>query len=296
MNPAVAVVIPVYGGAWCIERAVASCRAQSHAPVEIHVVDDCSPDDAGVVVRRLMESDDRIRHHVLPRNAGHLTALRHGLRRCTSDWVALLDADDELVPDSIERRLDAAIDYHRRTGEWPGLVYGDLYRNEVGADHVCRFKSLQGRDFGFLCRELSLCQTSTILLGRGALSHFPDSANPYNTDDEIVLAIGRHHPLLHAGGPVAVAHDHPSPARMTNSAWRRYRGLRQLVRDHQHDIVRHHGSARLFLWRLRVLRAFVEWQNEWAERRSHRLYGRVARAAHGRLTAYLQSRFEQMYF
>ena len=62
----------------------------------------------------------------------------------------------------------------------------------------------------------------------------------------------------------------------------------------------------------RVLRTFLELQNEWAEgwgRTSTaswipkgmrllvvRLYGGLVRAAHVRLTCYLRSRFEQLYF
>jgi hypothetical protein len=86
------------------------------------------------------------------------------------------------------------------------------------------------------------------------------------------LAVGKHFPLVHAGTPVAVVHAHASPTRMTNSLLLKCRGIRQLVQNHRVDIVREHGRRHLFLWRLRIVRAFLEWQNE------------------------LESRFEQMYF
>lgn len=308
----VAVIIPAYNMAWCLERAIASCRVQTYPPTEIIVVDDGSLDHTSEIVGSVETRDQRVRCLRLDPNVGHLSALRHGLRSSTSDWAVLLDADDELTKNSIECRLRAAERYHQKTGEWPQLVYGDLHRNGTGPGTITRFKSLEGRAFGFLSRELSLCQTCTIMLGREAIRRLPDVTNPYNTDDELVLAVGKHFPVAHAGEPVAIAYDHASPTRMSNSALRRLRGIAWLVWNHGGEIVREHGSGRLFLWWLRVLRAFVEWQIEWAERSSGthtgagmresilwwpvRLYGKLARSVHDRVTSYLKLRFEQMYF
>lgn len=310
-EPSVSVVIPTYDMAHCIERAIASCSAQTCRPTSIIVVDDASADGTRHMVETLARTDARIRYVRLLRNGGHLSALRHGLRLSTTDWTILLDADDELTPDSIERRLQAAEGYHARTGEWPQLVYGDIYRNGTAPELRTRYKPLDGRAFAFLARELSLCQTSTIMLGRDAIDHLPTVDNCYNTDDEIVLAIGKHFPLAYAVAPVAIAHDHATATRMTNSAWRRLRGLVQLVGNHRGEIIREHGGRRLFFWCLRVLRAFAEWQHDWVERwiaaaagsgraklfgKPLRLYGQASRYMYRRLTSFLQPRFEQMYF
>jgi len=310
-QPSVAVVVPTYNMAWCVERAIASCLVQTLTPTEIIVVDDGSVDLTSEIVGRIAGRDERVRYLPIAKTGGHLPALRRGLRSCSSEWAVLLDADDELTPDSIERRLEAAERYHETSGEWPQLVYGDLYRNSMDASSITRFKSLQGRVFPFLSRELSLCQTSTIMLGREAINRFPDVTNPYNTDDEIVVAVGRDFPVIHAGAPVAVAYDHASPTRMTNNVRRRLRGITQLVRNHRTEIVREHGWGRLVLWQLRVLRVVIEWQREWAEgaagarggderhwalRWLAQRYSRVAGLAYVRLTSYLRARFEQIYF
>lgn len=308
----VAVVIPCYNMAWCLERALASCLLQTHAPSEIIVVDDGSSDETAAIVERMGGQDQRIRCLRLDRNTGHLPALLMGLRSSHSDWSALLDADDELTKDSVECRLVAAERHHRATGEWPQLVYGDLYRNARGPGAISRYKVLEGRAFGFLARELSLCQTCTIMLGRDAILGLPDLRNPYNTDDEIVLAVGKHFAVTHAGVPVAVAYDHASPTRMSNNAARRFVGITQLVWHHRGDILREHGVGLFLLWWLRILRALTEWQIEWAGRladtsavRGHwkavlvwpmRLYGALGESVHAGLTSFLKKRFEQMYF
>ena len=305
----VTVVIPSYNMAWCIERAIASCASQTRVPDEIVVVDDCSTDDTSDVVSRLMQVNGRIRYHRLARNGGHLAALLHGLQASTKAWVALLDADDELTADSLELRLEAARRHRAASGEWPELVYGDVYVDAITQASMCRYKRIEGRDYAYLTRELSLCQTSTIMLGRAALGIFPETTNPYNTDDEIVLAVAKHYPLAHAGAPVTVTHNHPSETRMTNSSHRRLRGITQLVRDHRRDIIRDHGMGRYSLWLLRIVRATLEWQNDVVAKRLRmeagmpkwrllplRLYGRLVRSLYPSITRFLGRHFEHLYF
>ena len=305
----VAVVIPSFNMEWCIERALASCLSQTHPPAEIIVVDDGSTDGTSHLMRGLMLNEPRIRYERLSENQGHLPALLRGMSCSTMDWTALLDADDELTEDSLERRVAAAEEYHASSGEWPQLVYGDLYWERIAPGALCRFKRIHGRDLRFLFRELSLCQTSTIMLGREVLLWFPEIENPYNSDDEIVLTAASHSPITHCGAPVAVTHAYESDASSSpHNARRRLRGIAKLVRDHRHDIMREHGARRFLLWRLRVLRAFLEWQSGWARQQpqakcffmslrwAFRLYARLTNGLHSCLTVFLEKHFEQMYF
>jgi glycosyltransferase involved in cell wall biosynthesis len=121
----VSVVIPSYNMDWCVSRAVTSCQNQSMPVDEIIVVDDCSTDDTESVVRSLMSRDPRIRYLRPKKNGGHLATLHFGACNAGSAWVALLDADDELTPRSIEARIVAANAYEKATGAKPQLVYGD---------------------------------------------------------------------------------------------------------------------------------------------------------------------------
>lgn len=235
---------------WCIERAIKSCQAQSLAPNEIIVVDDCSTDNTEGVVHALMGSDSRIKYFKLARNSDHLVALKFGAARATSDWIALLDADDELTFNSLEVRLVAAQDYRATTRVMPQLVYGDLPTR--------KFKYLRGYSFAYICKELSLCQTSTMMLGTGCTSDIP-AKNIYHTDDEIVLAISRKFHVVHCGAVVAVCHEHNSPSGRKSSPRRVFEGVCELVRAHRADILREHGIACLLFWRLRIARAFVEY-------------------------------------
>ncbi|MGA8078845.1 MAG: glycosyltransferase family 2 protein, partial [Xanthobacteraceae bacterium] len=245
--------------AWCIERAVRSCQAQTLPASEIIIVDDCSTDETETVGRRLSAQDMRIRYFRKGKNEGHLYALAFGIKQTITAWVALLDADDELTPLSLESRVAAAERYHAMTSKYPQLIYGDEIQRPSG--RPVKFWPASGYAYDFVSKELSLCQTSSMMLGREALPLFP-VAGGWTTDDRIVLAVSKVFPIMHCGETVAIYHVHNSPTRMSNDARKRFLGVRDLVQDHWIEIIRTHGSGRLLLWYLRILKAYCKYKLE----------------------------------
>ncbi len=99
----VSVVIAVYNGTWCIERALDSLIAQTRRPDEILVCDDGSTDGtADLIERRYGNAVTVLR---LPHNNAAVTR-RVGLDRAIGDWIAFMDADDTWLPAKLERQLD----------------------------------------------------------------------------------------------------------------------------------------------------------------------------------------------
>jgi glycosyltransferase involved in cell wall biosynthesis len=105
---AVGVVMTAYNGAAYIEIALQSLIDQSWTDWECVVVDDGSTDDTAAIVTRLAAADDRLRlirtergGVSQARNTG-LASLSHGVR-----YVALLDSDDEYLPDALQALVTA---------------------------------------------------------------------------------------------------------------------------------------------------------------------------------------------
>lgn len=84
-------------------RALESVLAQTHPVDEVIVVDDGSTDGTGELLRA--RYGDRIRYVAQP-NAGVSAARNHGLSLARGRYLALLDSDDEWLPDKTERQLD----------------------------------------------------------------------------------------------------------------------------------------------------------------------------------------------
>ncbi len=97
----VSVVIPAFNSAATIGRAIDSVLSQTRPPEQIIVVDDGSTDGTAVAIS---EYGGRIDYSWQP-NAGPGAARNHGIQEAKYPWVAFLDADDEWLPDRLERQI-----------------------------------------------------------------------------------------------------------------------------------------------------------------------------------------------
>ncbi len=110
------VVIPAYNAAPFLRETLASVAAQTRPPALVSVVDDASTDGtAEIAAAAAHVFASRIEIQIL-RNAGPRgpsAARNTAIRASTADHIALLDADDLMLPDhlaTLSRTLDAAPD------------------------------------------------------------------------------------------------------------------------------------------------------------------------------------------
>ena len=93
----IAVVIPAYRRAELVAQAVASVMAQRPAPpAEVIVVDDASGDDTAEAARQAGATV-----LVNPDNVGEGATRNVGVGAASQPWIALLDSDDEWLPDHL---------------------------------------------------------------------------------------------------------------------------------------------------------------------------------------------------
>jgi len=93
--------MPVHNGGTYLAEAVASILGQSHASLELLLVDDHSDDGA---VAGLRQEDGRLRLLQNP-GRGVAQAFNHGLHQAKGEFVARMDADDIAMPDRIKVQL-----------------------------------------------------------------------------------------------------------------------------------------------------------------------------------------------
>lgn len=106
--PLISVVIPAYRRGHVIERTLQSVLEQTHQDFEILVVDDASGDDIEAVVTSLSKEESRIRYFCHDTNRGAQAARNTGARAARGEWIAFLDSDDYLIPNSLEVRIAIA--------------------------------------------------------------------------------------------------------------------------------------------------------------------------------------------
>jgi len=98
----ISVVIPVYNRWSTLARALTSVCAQSHPAEEIVVVDDGSDTPAPNCLRRQFADVQFLRQE----NRGVAHARNTGIKKCSGNWIALLDSDDEWEPCKLEKQVE----------------------------------------------------------------------------------------------------------------------------------------------------------------------------------------------
>lgn len=201
----VAVVIPCYNAAPYLGRALASVFAQSYRDFSVYVVDDGSPDDIEAVIRPHAERVFLLRQL----HMGQGAARNHAIRLSSSPYVAFLDADDEWLPDKLERQVEV-LERDLRIG----LVYSDCTTSGSGPG-AGSFFARNGTPTGgrVFERLLSNCDiyTPTVMVRRECLQ----DVGLFNEE----LAVGEDYNLWLriairwnvAVIPEALAIRHPSP-------------------------------------------------------------------------------------
>lgn len=96
--PDVSVIIAAWKAEAFLERAVRSALASDGVTVEVIVVDDASPDGTSALARKLAADDRRIIAERLASNGGPSAARNRAIARASGRYIAVLDADDAIVP------------------------------------------------------------------------------------------------------------------------------------------------------------------------------------------------------
>lgn len=103
MEPRVSVVIPAYRASRDIADALDSVFEQTFTDFEVIVVNDGSPDTAGLEAT-LQRYGDRVRY-VVQEHRGAGAARNTGIREARGSLIALLDADDRWSPAFLRRQV-----------------------------------------------------------------------------------------------------------------------------------------------------------------------------------------------
>ena len=97
----ISAIIPTYNRRNTLPRAVESVLNQIYKPIEIIVVDDGSTDGAKEMCSEMYP----LVRYIYQANSGVSSARNTGIKSASGDWIALLDSDDEWLPDKLDRQV-----------------------------------------------------------------------------------------------------------------------------------------------------------------------------------------------
>lgn len=149
MNNLVTIFTPVYNRADLLPRLYDSLTRQTSFSFEWVICDDCSRDNSYALARELQAKEDRfpIRVYQAERNGGKHRAVNIGAAHAKGFLFFIVDSDDALTPDAVEKILSWETTI-RREDSFGGLGFlkGDLSGNLIGTTfpgHTCDCTTLE---------------------------------------------------------------------------------------------------------------------------------------------------------
>lgn len=174
MSGLITVVMPVYGRAALVDKAIASVRAQSASHWRLLIADDGSDPSTAALLRRQASLDPRIQLVRRPRNLGLFANLNATLAEVGRPWLLILCSDDLLEPEAITvlegliathpgcdlvlssyRSIDGAGAFRFDVNGWYTDHFAPRTREFAPGEllpHLLRFGSINGNITGLLIR------------------------------------------------------------------------------------------------------------------------------------------------
>jgi tetratricopeptide (TPR) repeat protein len=223
MKEAVSLIIPLYNGRRYIAETLESALAQTRPPDEILVIDDGSADDGADIASSFASVTVVRRPH-----EGVAPTMNAGLGRAKGSLVSILDADDLLLPETLEaevacltERPEAALVYGQarfidaRSEPLPGLFPARLYP--------------AAENFGRLLERNFILSPSGVLIRRSVIEEVGafDQAIGHAVEYDLWLRVARRYPLACLEQVLIEYRRHP--AAMTGNVGGHFRGEQRAV-------------------------------------------------------------------
>ncbi len=137
MPKKVSVVVATHNMGNYLKEAMESVLRQTYPVMEVIVIDDGSTDGTKELIAQFSR-EQRVKYYYQKR-MGQPKAKNQGIRKCSGDYIAFIDADDLWVKEKLERQLP-----NFDKSEKIGVVYSDVARidhdgNMIGRPNVKRY-------------------------------------------------------------------------------------------------------------------------------------------------------------
>ncbi len=194
----ISVIIPVYNRAHSIGRALDSVLAQQSAADEIIVIDDGSTDHTADIIEQDYPQVKLIRQL----NKGVSAARNVGIQAASHEWIALLDSDDEWLPD----KLKSIRQVHEKNRDEVLFHSDEIWiRNGVRVNPMNKHQKSGGFIFE-QCLPLCVISPSAAVIRRSVLDHIGlfNENLPACEDYDLWLRLCHRHAVFYIDQPLII--------------------------------------------------------------------------------------------
>ena len=194
----VSVVIPTFNRTALLGRALASVQRQTFEPLEIIVVDDGSTDDTRQMLERAFPGCRYLRQP----NGGVSSARNLGIEASRGKWIALLDSDDEWLPEKLANQLQLLADLP----DHPLCHTDEIWVRNGRRVNAMKKHAKSGGWIFSNCLPLCVISPSSALIKRTLFDEIGlfDESLPACEDYDLWLRICSRHPVAYLETPQIV--------------------------------------------------------------------------------------------
>ena len=186
--PKISVIIPTHDRPQLLLRAVNSVLNQTYQDFDIIVIDDGIKKPADLELNRLL--DKRITYIKNEKNIGAPASRNIGIKKSDAEFIALLDDDDEWLPQKLEKQLGI----FDKFGKEVGLVYCGVEIIQKGGQVVERnnpFPNQALDSFNLLLRRNFIFNVTIMARRQILLENLFDEKFPKNQEWDLVLRLAK---------------------------------------------------------------------------------------------------------
>ncbi len=141
-NPLVSVICLCYNHERFVRLAVESVIEQTYNPIQIILADDASDDSSQTIIRQLKNDYPHLEVLLSQENLGNCKAFNKAYALAKGDFVVDFSTDDIMLPDRIQKQVEAFLALDERTG----VIFTDaIYIDQQGAFLREHFSYLLGK-------------------------------------------------------------------------------------------------------------------------------------------------------
>lgn len=164
--PLISIIIATYNVETTIKRAIDSCLNQSYPCYEVLIIDGESTDNTLRIIKEEYSHNTNIKY-ISEKDEGIYDALNKGIKLAKGEWVYVLGADDELLPNGLQNLIKESQEYD--------VIYGDtidkMENNRTRYFHAKHYSII--KYIMFCCHQGLIMRRDVILKLNGFNTQYP---------------------------------------------------------------------------------------------------------------------------
>lgn len=160
MKPSISVIIPVYNVAPWLCDCLSSVLNQTLKSLEIIIVDDGSTDISPQIIAEYAAKDSRVKV-ITQKNSGLGAARNTGIINAAGEYLAFLDSDDRILPNTYEKLYEKALAFDCDIVFCQASYLNDatgVVSDEDNQTSLPLFKKIKQQDDSFSVDDFTPCE------------------------------------------------------------------------------------------------------------------------------------------